>query len=387
MDKQKAVVIAVPMLLRGGTEIQTLALARVLREERYRVIVCCYYEFEANVVEEFQKEGAEVHRLQLRRFDKKYSYSQMITLLWKLSFFFKKIAPDIVHVQYVAPGLVPILAAKLAGVKTVFATIHYPRYIFGKREERFVHIASRLCTMFFCNSLATERSWFGTGMMYDSAEFNLSRRHCTIYNSIDVHRIEKFSGSVNRTAFKKKLGVTNKYIIGVVARLRSEKGHSFLLHAMKQVLQSAPSTTLAVIGDGPDKFALQSLAEKLHIDSNILWLGSKSQEETFQLYGVMDVVVVPSEFEGFGLSAAEAMAASLPVIASGVGGLREVVDDGKSGILVSFGDVEKMTSSLLELLSDAERAKDMGKRGKERIEQLFSFSRFQQAISRAYEEF
>ena len=90
-----------------------------------------------------------------------------------------------------------------------------------------------------------------------------------------------------------------------------------------------------------------NLADKLEIAGSILWLGAKSQEETFALYGMMDIVVVPSEFEGFGLSAAEAMAAGLPVIASKVGGLREVIDDGKSGLLVPFGDIEKMSSALL----------------------------------------
>ena len=98
----------------------------------------------------------------------------------------------------------------------------------------------------------------------------------------------------------------------------------------------------------------------------------------------MDIVVVPSEFEGFGLSAAEAMAAGLPVIASNVGGLREVIDDGKSGMLVPFGDTVKMSSAILALLSDHERANRMGKNGKLRIEQLFSVNIFHNAIVAAY---
>lgn len=380
----KTVVIAIPMLLRGGTEIQTLALVRVLRTEGYRVIVCCYYESESKIVGEFEKEGAQVHRLHLQRSQGHTSYGQMLILLWNLTQYFQRTRANVVHVQYVAPGFVPIVAAKLAGVKNVFATIHYPRHLFGKREKGLVRISAKLCTMFFCNSIATERSWFGTGKMYDGAALNSNDHHCTVYNAIDIQKIEKLAGSGSPKAMKKRLGIKTKHVIGVVARLRSEKGHSFLFHAMKLLLQSAPNTTLLVIGDGPDKSALQSLAKELRIADNVVWLGAKPQYETFRLYGLMDVVAVPSEFEGFGLSAAEAMAAGLPVVASDVDGLREVIEHDRTGILVAYGDMEKMSSSLLVLLSDKRKANSMGRNGKRRVTQLFPISKFHGTIMGAY---
>jgi glycosyltransferase involved in cell wall biosynthesis len=356
----------------------------VLREEGYRVTVCCYYEFENNIVEEFEKEGAQVHRLRLQRSQEHTSYGQMLILLWNLTRYFHRTRPDIVHVQYVAPGLIPIIAAKLAGVKNVLATIHYPRYLFGKREKNFVRISAKLCTMFFCNSIATERSWFGTGKMYDGAALDSNVHHYTVYNAIDIQKMEKLAGSVNPKAMKKRLGIKTKHVIGVIARLRSEKGHSFLFHAMELLLQSAPNTTLLVIGDGPDKSALQSLAKELRIADNVVWLGAKPQYETFRLYGLMDVVAVPSEFEGFGLSAAEAMAAGLPVVASDVDGLREVIEHDKTGLLVAYGDIEKMSSSLLILLSGKRKANSMGRNGKLRVSQLFPISKFHETIMGAY---
>ena len=387
MNGQRTVVIAIPMLLGGGTEIQTLALANVLLEEKYRVVLCCYYEYDGEIVKEFEKRGVEVDLMRLRRPDTAGSAVEMVTLVLRLRNYFRKTIPDVVHVQYVAPGLVPILAAKLAGVMKVFATIHYPRYLFGAREKRFVRIGAELCTMFFCNSLATERSWFGSGTIYDSTNDKLNSRHCTIYNSIDIHRIETLVGSVERNVARETLGITHKHTVGVVARLRFEKGHSFLLHAMKQVVQSMPGTILLVVGDGPDKSALKALSKELEIDNSVVWLGAKAHEETLRLYRLMDVVVVPSKFEGFGLSAAEAMAAGVPVVASDVDGLREVVDDGNSGMLVPFGNVEKMVSALRVLLSNPEKASSMGKSGKLRVEQLFSLARFRNAIMAAYSQF
>ena len=115
-NDSKTVVIGLPMLLRGGTEIQTLTLAGVLKDEGYRVVVCCYYEFDNEMVEDFKKGGAEVTLLKLRRPEKGQLYLGMVALLWQLVLYFKRSNPSVVHIQYVAPGLVPILAAKIAGV-------------------------------------------------------------------------------------------------------------------------------------------------------------------------------------------------------------------------------------------------------------------------------
>jgi glycosyltransferase involved in cell wall biosynthesis len=155
---------------------------------------------------------------------------------------------------------------------------------------------------------------------------------------------------------------------------------------MKQVLKSVPNTKLVVVGDGPDRRALQSLGEALEIDRNIVWMGAKSHEETFQLYGMMDVVVVPSRFEGFGLAAAEAMAAGVPVVASDADGLREVIDDGITGYLVPFGDTSGMSSSIVGLLSDPLIAARFGEAGKKRVRELFPLARFHNAIKAVYEK-
>jgi len=386
MKDRTTVIVTLPMLLRGGTELQTLAMIKVLREEAYRTVVCCYYEFEKEMVEEFLKEKAEVHCLRLERSPRGASLAQMLKLFRVLRNFFSAHSPEIVHVQYVAPGLMPILAAKAAGVRKIFATIHYPRNVFGRREERFVRLAARLCNLFLCNSLATERSWFGSGSVFDAFDPGVAPRHCTIYNSVDAARIERLASSVNKVSQRKSLHITWENVVGVVARLRSEKGHSFLFQAMKQVLKSVPNTKLVVVGDGPDRRALQSLGEALEIDRNIVWMGAKSHEETFQLYGMMDVVVVPSRFEGFGLAAAEAMAAGVPVVASDADGLREVIDDGITGYLVPFGDTSGMSSSIVGLLSDPLIAARFGEAGKKRVRELFPLARFHNAIKAVYEK-
>lgn len=380
----KTVAITIPMILRGGTEIQTLALARVLKEEGYRVIVCCYYESESGMAEEFREIGAEVLYLNLKRAKSGASYGQMFVLFLELRKFFRSRKPEIVHVQYVAPGFVPILAARWAGVKTIFATIHYPRHLFGMKEVLLVRFAARLCTMFFCNSLATERSWFRSAALFSSDNRTPHPNHCTVYNAVDVDRIEKYAHTLSRAELKAKNGLGTNAVVGIVARLRAEKGHALLFQAMKTVLSSAPMTRLLVVGDGPDAASLRQLADTLGIAQSIVWTGVRSQEETFALYGSMDIVVVPSLFEGFGLSAAEAMAAGLPVVANDLDGLQEVLQGGVTGILVRPGSIQDLTSSILTLLSDSGTGEQMGRKGKERVRELFSYRRFVETILSAY---
>jgi L-malate glycosyltransferase len=366
--------------------MQMLSMVRILGSNGYRVSVCCYYEHDARVVDEFRSAGAEVELLNLHRSSGKTNFEEMITLFRTLVAVFQPHKGSIVHVQYVAPGLIPILAARRSGVRTIFATIHYPRHALGMMELFFVRLAARMCNLFMCNSAATERSWFGTQKLYD-ASIGLNGRHCTIYNAVDEEKISSLSSSLDRKATRGELGIGQEKIIGVVGRLRSEKGHEFLFHAMVKVLHSFPSVRVFLVGDGPDKDRLHALAVDLGIDKSIIWAGAKTQEETFSLYGIMDVVVVPSQFEGFGLTAAEAMAAGIPVIASNVGGLPEVVEDQKTGLLVPPGDVEKLSASILELLTDPVKRTRLGLNGRLRARQLFSLEKFRTSMMSVYEHF
>ncbi|MFZ3137364.1 MAG: glycosyltransferase family 4 protein [Thermodesulfovibrionales bacterium] len=378
---KKNVLIAIPVLLIGGTERQTLTLASVLLSAGYKVTVCCYYESDVSMVSAMRKTGAEVLVLDLKRADGLFSLLSKLKTLWR------EIQPEIVHVQYIAPGLIPVVAAKLAGIKTVFATVHQPGRVYGWKEKTLLRIAARLCTAFFCNSRAVEESWFGDSEIFNPGEINRGRKHFTIYNGIDFDHIEKIGKQVDSEKLRNDLGIDNKPVIGVVGRLRWEKGQDILLDAMPEVIRVMPNTILLVVGDGPDRMSLELRAKSLGLANNILWLGQKNPEEVYQLYCIMDVVAIPSHFEGFGLTAAEAMAAGRPVVGSRVDGLTEVIENDVTGVLISTGDSVALASALTDLLSDRDKAREMGQKGRKRAGELFSIERFQKSILVAYEAF
>ena len=375
------VLICIPVLLTGGTEMQTLNLIHVLMDAEYLVTVCCYYEYELAMVTRFESAGVRVILMNLQR---SHSLWRLILVLRTL---IKEIQPDIVHVQYVAPGLIPIITARLSEVRTIFATVHQPGRVYGLKAKLLLGFGASLCTAFFCVSQSAEESWFGDSQVFNPKDVNRSRKHFTVYNAVDVSRITKIVNSVDREHLRKSLGIDDSPVIGIVARVREEKGHAVLLEAMAEVLKTFPSTVLLAIGDGPDRSKLEKFTKDLGIERQIKWLGKKNAQEVFALYSVMDVVVVPSLFEGFGLSAAEAMAAKVPVVASNIDGLKEVVKHEETGYLFPLRDSHSLAMRLIQIIENPEEAVAMGKKGYVRVSKKFSLEIFAESMTGAYRHF
>jgi glycosyltransferase involved in cell wall biosynthesis len=333
------------------------------------------------MVSRIKATGANVILMKLHRTD------GLLSLLRKLTELFKELKPDVAHVQYLAPGLIPILAAKGVGIRKIVASVHQPGRPYGLKPKLFVRLASHLCDGFFCNSKSVEESWFGDSQIFDSGKIDPNRKHFTIYNGVDIDKIEKTVKGVDKENIKESLNVKNKKIIGVVGRLRKEKGQATLLKSMKIVLKELPDTVLLVVGDGPDRGNLERMTNELGINGCVKWLGQRDPDEVIELYSVMDIVAVPSLFEGFGLSAAEAMAAGKPVIASDVDGIKEVVQDNVTGYLIPIQDNSRLAERLIELLSNETQKKRMGLAGYQRVSQIFSMGLFTKVMLAAYHDF
>jgi glycosyltransferase involved in cell wall biosynthesis len=375
------VVIGIPVLFAGGTEKQTLTLVSVLISNGYKVTVCCYYESDMLIVSAMKKAGAEVFSLGLKRLN------GLRLLLARLKTLWKEMKPDIVHVQYIAPGFIPVIAAKLAGIKTVFATVHQPGRIYGWKEKLLLRTVAKICTAFFCNSKAVEESWFGNSEILEPDKIRSGRKHVTIYNGVDVDNIARVAKSADKEKIRNSLNINDKKVIGAVGRLRSEKGQAVLLNAMVDVIKDCPDSVLLVVGDGPDRMSLELRAKSLGLENNILWLGQKDRDEVFQFYSVMDIVAVPSLFEGFGLSAAEAMAASRPVVGSRIDGLTEIIEEGITGYTVPVNDSRRLAQAIVALLNSPGKAEVMGLEGHDRVKKMFSLERFAKSTLAAYRYF
>jgi len=164
-----------------------------------------------------------------------------------------------------------------------------------------------------------------------------------------------------------------------VGRLNEQKGLHHLLHAMAAMKTAAE---LDVVGDGPDRNSLQALAEQLGLSSRVRWRGQLSQSGLAPLYQRAAAVVLPSVDEGLGLVAVEALLCEAPVIAFDSGGLRDVIQHEKTGLLVKAGDDAALAKALDELLSRNGGGSELGKAGR-----LYALSTFApESAARRYAE-
>ncbi len=173
-------------------------------------------------------------------------------------------------------------------------------------------------------------------------------------------------------------------IIGVAGRLAPIKGIHDIIDALPVLAQRCPHVRLEIAGEGPAEASLAALADRLGVRSSVDFLGWQTDLEP--MYRRWSVFVQPSQYEGFGMSALEAMGAGLPVVATNVGGVPEVVDDGVTGLLVPPGDPAGLGAAVLSLLEDADRSAQMGEAGRRRVRDEFSEARLVAATAQVYDE-
>lgn len=166
-------------------------------------------------------------------------------------------------------------------------------------------------------------------------------------------------------------------IIGAISRLSNEKNIALLLRAFALVAREVPEALLHVYGDGPERRALERQAESLGIGAKTTFFGYV--EDAAARCIEFAVLAVPSSRESFGLAALEAMNCGVPVVATKVGGLPELVVDGETGLLAPPEDERAMADALLSLLRDRERGWKMGEAGHDRIVARFSLEKMQRA--------
>ncbi|MCZ6692246.1 MAG: glycosyltransferase family 4 protein [Planctomycetota bacterium] len=162
-------------------------------------------------------------------------------------------------------------------------------------------------------------------------------------------------------------------IIGIVAHLEEEKGVDILLDAFARIGRSQPSSTLLIVGDGPDRQALQDRSRDLGLDGRVRFLGLR--QDVGSILPLMDVYASASRREALGTSILAAQAHGLPVAATRVGGVAEVVADGRTGLLVPTDDPESLAAALDRLGGDRSLRRRLGQAGRARVAERFSTDR------------
>jgi len=192
-----------------------------------------------------------------------------------------------------------------------------------------------------------------------------------IYNGIDTSIFKR-----KDTNCRQKLGISNDdIVITFVGRLIYAKGVQDLITAFPGTKNTAPNAKLLIVGDGPYRAELEKLAHQTDCHSSILFLGQKNQAELIEILSTTNIFVNPSYSEGLPTSVMEAASIGLPIIATDVGGTREIITTDKTGILVKARNVGQLAEELCRLLANAELREKLGKSARILTERKFSWDK------------
>ena len=198
------------------------------------------------------------------------------------------------------------------------------------------------------------------------------------------YRTEMFHASPDRLKVRRELGIAAETpVLGVLARLVTDKGHTYLFQAMSEIKQKFPAATLLIAGLGPHQEALEAEVRRLGLQGSIRFLGFR--DDAAGLTAALDVAVLPSiGCDASSASIKEAMVLGRPVVATDIGGAREILDHGRTGFVVPPADPRALASAILTLLEDPEHAGDMGEKAREVARRKYSPDAMAEGVRTVY---
>ena len=203
-----------------------------------------------------------------------------------------------------------------------------------------------------------------------------------IYNGVDLDRYDNQEACCT---LHEEYGMEpGSQIVGVVARLEPEKGHPTLLEAWPAVLRAVPDAYLLIVGEGSRRDALEAQSRELRIAHRVVFTGRR--DDVPAVTAALDVAVLPSYREAQGMVILEALALSRPVVASNVGGIPEMIEDGVNGLLVPPHDAEALAAAIVRLLTNHPLADTLGRAGHDMVHDRFCIELMVSAIESIYDE-
>lgn len=272
----------------------------------------------------------------------------------------RELRPDVVHSHQIGALLYGGPAARSAGVRLTVHTEHGKHYASGVKTRMVGRLAGRFAERFFCVSAD-----IAEGVM--SARIVPRRKVEVVPNGIDTARFGEVGG---RGPLRLALGIPPEApVVGTVGRLSEIKRQDLLILAFSRVRAMVPEAHLLLVGDGPLLEDLRALAASLGQDGHVHFTGYQPQPERY--FPVMDVFALTSRSEGMPLSVLEAWAAGVPVVATRVGGLPEMIEEGRTGLLIGPDDEAGLAGVLRDLMGDPGLARLLGEAGRQQVRSRF----------------
>jgi glycosyltransferase involved in cell wall biosynthesis len=371
----------------GGVEYQQQAICKELAKRDHEVEVFSSDLYTEIPWKKLDREYPEVEGISVRRFrayslkgDMQYSIiPNMLTAVLSGKW-------DIIHAHSYGffPSHVGALAARMGRGKFVFTPhIHPGETTWGGATRRSIRgIYDRFLAR-GVNKAASKIICVSKGEMNYAINSGFDRDQIVIVpDSVDILRFE----GIRNGTFKNKLNMDSEFVL-FVGRLAKNKGLEHLIRAIPKVLKKFPRIKFVLIGkdEGMQKILLHQ-ARKFGIEQSILFTGVLDYESVTSAFVDCTLFVLPSEYEAFGIVAAEAQAARKPVVATRVGGVPNVVKDGETGLLVDYGNSDDLAQRICDLLENKDKRLAFGEAAFDWVKDNFAIQNVVDKLERVYGE-
>ncbi len=362
----------------GGVGLYLLNLAKALKKRKIE----CFVASSGGNLEGYFK-TARIPHLTLNIKTKFEFNPKLIPGIFKLIRFAKTNDIDIIHAH-------TRVTQVLGQIVSRFTTLKRCTFLTGQAKPHFV----TTCHGFFESRRLSRRffpCWGEAVIAISQAvkthlinDFKLpENRISLIYNGIDLEERSKTLTEEEKRFLKENLTLGKGPVVGSIGRLSPVKGYKYLLFAMKDLKRVIPDVKLLIIGEGPSGNELRDLSKKLNLGDSVSFM--KSTLDIRRFLALMDIFVFPSIQEGLGLSLIEAMASGKVCIATSIGGISSVIEDGKNGLLVPPGDSHSLTEAMKRLLLDKELFSRLQNAAIDSVKEKFSLDKMVEETIRFYE--
>ena len=363
----------------GGAERSVVNIVQSLDKNRFYSIVCLYRNM-GSFADELREARHTVIFLRKniltlhtpRLFKLPFLLLESAIFIFRLARLIRKNEIDIIHSHMFSANLWGRLAALIGGRPGILTTEHTTSdWQRSTKETVFNRLLAPLSNRVVVVS-KTVAETVAKDQRIDSNKLVI------IVNGV---KLEDKNGH-KREKSKGLPGTTPR--IAIIAYLVPVKRHDLLFQALQICIKRIPQISCCVIGDGPERNRLEQMVKDMNLTHKVFFLGERYDVKS--LIPKLNLVVSTSDNEGLPMNLLEAMAAGIPVVATDVGGSSDLIETGKTGILVKAGDVQEMANGICNVLNNPELANEMGKQGMEKIKETYSLEKIIKIWEKLYED-
>jgi glycosyltransferase involved in cell wall biosynthesis len=337
----------------GGAEEHLLTVIKNTDLGRYNPTVCCIREKGA-IGEEIENSG--FHLITLQRKSKKWDF-RIVTDILRI---IREREIQLIHTHLYHANMYGRIAAFIAQIPVVSS--EHNAHSRCKPVRRVINrlLAGKTNRMIAVSRAVKDYIVSRDGIGPSKVE--------VIYNGIDIRH---FTSSLTKTTAREKIGVpADCFLIGTVGRISEEKGHIYLIDALRRAKDIVPDLRLIIVGSGPLELHLKKVVSDQDLDRSVLFAGFR--RDVPDILKAMDVFAFPSLREGFPVALLEAMASCLPVVATPVGGIAEIIADGINGLLVQPRDDNSLAKAIITLYQNPALREALGLKARETVIEKFN---------------